>query len=105
MFKQLTHEEAAKIITESSPVIADVRDLESYEHSHIPGAIHLSMVKLQEFCDNNLKDQTIILYCFHGISSQSVAQHLVDQGFSHVYSLSGGFEAWKSHQTSNEDES
>ncbi len=95
MFKQISVPEAEQLMARSDLIIADVRDAQSYEEAHIEGAIYLSVSGLQEFCLQANKKQTILLYCYHGISSQSVAQHLVDQGFSQVYSLQGGFELWR----------
>jgi len=104
MYRQLSHTEAEQIINERNDiVIADVRDNDSYDDSHIAHAIHLSMPKLQEFCEQVDKSQPILVYCYHGISSQSVAQHLVEQGFSEVYSLIGGFETWKEHHPTSEE--
>lgn len=97
MFKQVTYTEVEELIHDKDVIIADVRGIESYEEEHITGAIHLSMALLHEFCDAADKSQPILVYCYHGISSQSVAQHLVEQGFSEVYSLIGGFETWKAH--------
>jgi len=39
--------------------------------------------------------------CYHGISSQSAAAYLAEQGFRDTYSLDGGFEAWLSAQKSS----
>ena len=104
MYRQLSHTEALQIINErDNVVVADVRDNESYDDSHIANAIHLSMPKLQEFCERVDKSQPILVYCYHGISSQSVAQHLIEQGFSEVYSLIGGFETWKEHHPTSEE--
>ncbi len=98
MFKQLSHLEAEQLIADrDNVIIADVRDRDSYDEGHIVNAIHLTMAVLQEFCESVDKSQPILVYCYHGISSQSVAQHLIDQGFSEVYSLAGGFETWKAH--------
>ena len=55
------------------------------------------MVALQEYFNKVDKEQAVFVYCYHGVSSQSVAQHLVEQGFKEVYSLIGGFEIWKTH--------
>jgi len=105
MYKQLAQDEADSLISAGNVVVADVRDEDSYKQGHIEGAIHLTMSTLQEFCDNNDKNTAILVYCFHGISSQSVAQHLIDQGFAEVYSLSGGYEAWKkARRLEGEDE-
>lgn len=103
MFKQVSCLEAEELINDASAIIADVRDKGSYAESHINGAIHLSVPALQDFCETIDKSQPVLLYCYHGISSQSVAQHLVDQGFLCVYSLMGGFETWRAHHPTSDD--
>ena len=103
MLKQLTHDEAEQLIQSKKVIIADVRDRDSYEEEHITNAIHLSMPKLQEFSQTADKNQPILVYCYHGISSQSVGQHLIEQGFREVYSLVGGFEGWKKNHSSSTD--
>ena len=44
---------------------------------------------------NTRKDKSIIVCCYHGNSSQSAAEFLVKSGFNDVYSLDGGYEAWR----------
>ena len=102
MYKQISHIEAEQLMNDRNIVIADVRDQDSYDEAHIAEAIHLSMVKLQEFSEKADKSKPILLYCYHGVSSQSVAQHLVEQGFKEVYSLIGGFETWKTHHPTSD---
>lgn len=97
VYKQVSYTEANKLITGKDIIVADVRDRESYDEGHITNAVHLSMAAMQEFCQGADKSQPILVYCYHGVSSQSVAQHLVDQGFVEVYSLVGGYEKWKEH--------
>ena len=101
MLKQISCKEADQLIASQDVVIADVRDLDSYSQGHINNAIHLSVPALQEFCSQADKSQPILLYCYHGITSQSVAQHLIDQGFTEVYSLIGGFEMWCEHHSAS----
>ena len=38
-------------------------------------------------------DLPVLVYCYHGISSQSAAEFLNQKGFEDVYSVDGGFEA------------
>lgn len=104
MFKSVSCAEVEELLNDPKLIIADVRDQDSYDEAHIPAAIHLSVTMLKDFCDTAEKEQPILLYCYHGISSQSVAQHLVDQGFSAVYSLIGGFETWRAHHPTSADE-
>ncbi len=103
MLKQITHTEAQQLMEEREIIVADVRDRESFEQERMTNAIHLSMSALQDFTETADKTHPILVYCYHGISSQSVAQHLVEQGFMEVYSLQGGFSAWKAnHPTTKE---
>ncbi len=97
MFKQIDCHEAAELIAHSKMIILDVRDQESYEKEHIKGAIHLTMQALQEFIETTEMHQPILVYCYHGITSQSVAEHLFEQGFLEVYSLAGGFTKWSQY--------
>lgn len=106
MYKQLTYLEAKELIHKTEVIVVDVRDQISYDAEHIAGAMYLSVSMLKDFCATIDKKTPILVYCYHGISSQSVAQYLVDQGFSKVYSLIGGFESWKSyHSTSDTNKS
>ncbi|OGO91593.1 MAG: thiosulfate sulfurtransferase [Coxiella sp. RIFCSPHIGHO2_12_FULL_42_15] len=97
MYQQLTYQEAKELLHKTEVIVIDVRDQASYEAEHITGATHLSVAELNDFCKNTDSQTPILVYCYHGISSQSVAQYLIDQGFSKVYSLMGGFESWRSH--------
>jgi len=40
------------------------------------------------------KDTPIAFHCHHGGRSQNAAQHFLSQGFTRVYNLAGGIDAW-----------
>jgi monothiol glutaredoxin len=42
------------------------------------------------------KDSPIIVYCHHGGRSRAAAERLVSQGYTRVYNLAGGIDAWSS---------
>jgi len=49
---------------------------------------------IDDFIAKTDKDTTVIVYCYHGNSSQNAAQFIAEQGFPKVYSMDGGFELW-----------
>lgn len=40
------------------------------------------------------KNARVVLYCHHGVRSRSAAEEVIGQGYSNVYSLAGGIDAW-----------
>ncbi len=94
MYENIDYDQLQAIIASDDPLLADVRDHDSYEAGHIPGAMHLSIDALAKFCEKAEPNKVTVVYCYHGVSSQSVASYLVAQGFTSVYSLSGGYHAW-----------
>lgn len=102
MYKQITHVEFDMLKDRQDVSVVDVRDAESFDQAHIPGAIHLTMDALQDFTDTTDKSIPAVVYCYHGVTSQSVAQLLVEAGFECVYSLVGGFECWQNDHTRSE---
>ncbi len=40
------------------------------------------------------KDTPIAFMCHHGVRSRSAAEHFVSQGFSKIYNVEGGIDAW-----------
>ena len=93
-FKRISAEQAQQLRSEGG-VIVDIRDPQSFAAGRIPGATHLDNHSLHDFITAADLDQPLIVSCYHGHSSQSAAAYLVNQGFSDVYSLDGGFEGWR----------
>ena len=42
------------------------------------------------------KDAPIALHCHHGVRSRAAAEQLLHEGFTNVYNLEGGIDAWSS---------
>ena len=90
--------EDAKVLVEQGVVIADIRDEASYDAGHLDEAIHLTEANIHHFIQQHDFDQPILIYCYHGHSSQHAADFLIKQGFDKTYSLIGGYTAWISTQ-------
>ncbi len=94
-FKQINIQQAQSLIQSKPVTVVDIRDPHSYESGHIKEAVRVSDQNIDEFIQNTPKDRPVICYCYHGISSQDAASFLCENGFQEVYSLDGGYEAWR----------
>jgi thiosulfate sulfurtransferase len=107
MMEQFAHisvQDAQQKLSDGFAKVVDIRDEQSFSAAHIPNASHLTNGTLQTFVANTDFSTPVIVCCYHGISSQQAAQFLVHQGFEEVYSLDGGFEAWRLNHTVSQGE-
>lgn len=77
-------------------IIIDVRTPEEIAEGKIAGALELDyfLPSFQSKVDELPKDQEIYIYCAVGARSREAAEMLLQQGFTKVYHLSGGIQAW-----------
>jgi thiosulfate sulfurtransferase len=94
-WKEISIQEAKDKIDSGNVTVIDIRDSASYEATHIPDAIQLSGLTIEGFIATTDKATPLIVYCYHGHSSQGAASFFVEKGFKEVYSMAGGFEAWR----------
>mgnify|MGYP002335687636 CR=1 FL=1 len=94
-FQTITINQAQELLTKPEVVLVDTRDSLSFSQGHIEGAFPLSNDTVVDFMNETEFEQPILVMCYHGISSQNVAQYLINQGFIEVYSVDGGMEAWR----------
>ena len=84
-----------EMLDNNSANIVDIRDPESHAKGSIPTAINLDGQKLIDFVRQGDKNKPLVVYCYRGNSSKEAAKYLSNLGFSEVYSMVGGFEAWQ----------
>jgi thiosulfate sulfurtransferase len=90
--------DAAQALMKSEDVyVIDIRDDNSFSTAHISDAVQLDQTSIGPFLESTEKDTALVIYCYHGISSHSAASFFVEQGFSRVNHIVGGFEAWQQH--------
>jgi len=94
MYDQIDQDKAKQMIAAGSLSIIDTRDPGSFAANHIESAQNVTAENVDGFCQSADKAMPVIVYCYKGIGSQSVAKYLDDQGFD-AYSLIGGFDEWK----------
>ncbi|MBP2699226.1 MULTISPECIES: thiosulfate sulfurtransferase GlpE [Photobacterium] len=96
-FQHISVEQAYELLqqVDSQAVLVDIRDPQSFALAHPEQAFHLTNDTMVSWMDEVEFEQPVIVMCYHGISSQGAAQYLINQGYENVYSLDGGFEAWR----------
>jgi rhodanese-related sulfurtransferase len=92
---EITVEEAAQLVAEHKAVFLDVRESLEFAREYITGA---SFAPLSTFNPAALpfkKDEAVLIYCRSGKRSLDAAASMLDAGYTAVWSVEGGIEAWK----------
>ncbi len=82
---------------ESDAVLVDTREDSEWAAAHAAGAVHLGKGIIERDIEAEVPqaDRTIVLYCGGGFRSALAADALQRMGYTKVYSLAGGWRAWK----------
>jgi rhodanese-related sulfurtransferase len=77
--------------------LIDVREDNEWEAAHAAGAIHLGKGIIERDIETTVpdKDTELILYCGGGYRSALAADVLQQMGYTNVFSMAGGWKAWK----------
>jgi rhodanese-related sulfurtransferase len=86
-----------EVTSKTEKIILDVRTPSEYKSGHLAEA------KLMNVNDENFKQQISVLqkdkpvyvYCAAGVRSNKAAKILRQEGFTNVFELSGGIQAWQ----------
>ena len=77
-------------------IILDVRTKEEYDSGHLDYALLIPVDELKTRYGELAKNKPIIVYCRSGRRSAKAAALLISKGFSTVYDMTGGIDAWTS---------
>lgn len=92
---ELTVRELSELLERGErPLLLDVRGYGEHETVALPGSELVPLPELADRLDELPRDRSIVAYCHHGIRSKSAAALLISSGFSPVWSLRGGIDAW-----------
>jgi ankyrin repeat protein len=93
-FRGINVAAARDIMSRGDALVLDARDADSYRRGHIEGSQLATKERFSTFLSDAPKKNPVIIYCYHGISSRAYAKLFAERGFSDVFSLDGGYEAW-----------
>ena len=77
--------------------LIDVREDNEWDTDHADGARHMGRGVIERDIVNDVPDKSaeLILYCGGGFRSALAADMLQKMGYSNVFSMAGGWKAWK----------
>ena len=78
-------------------VLVDTREESEWNTAHATGAIHLGKGVIERDIESTIPETSkkIVLYCGGGYRSALAADTLQKMGYTNVFSLAGGWRAWK----------
>ncbi len=94
-FAALSAMQAVRLMNQGALVI-DLRGKELYDAGHIGDARNVPAAELEAQAESFKKwrDKAVITYCDSGISGAGAARTLTRLGFTKVFNLQGGLNAW-----------
>ena len=80
--------------TPPTVTLLDVREPWEINTAAIEGSTHIPMSQVPSRLAELDPNAPLVVMCHGGMRSLQVAQYLAGQGFTDVYNLSGGIDAW-----------
>lgn len=98
-YKVIPVKQAAELMDNDEVVVLDMRDGRAFQEGRIDGAVQVTDEYIVQLLEELDTETPVLIYCYYGVSSRKLADYLVSQGLSNVYSLDGGWGAWCLHNT------
>jgi rhodanese-related sulfurtransferase len=97
LFRNISTEEAAALLKNSSTFLLDVRTPAEFAGGRLPGA---TLIPVQELSSRGSelpadKDRPILIYCRSGNRSVTAAKQLAKEGYTNLHNMKGGMIAWR----------
>ena len=96
--REVTVAETQQRLKENSNAkLIDVREDNEWQAGHAAGAEHLGKGIIERDIEEQVPDKSteVILYCGGGYRSALAADVLQQMGYTNVFSMAGGWKAWK----------
>lgn len=86
--------------------LIDVREDNEWTDAHAAGAEHLGKGIIERDIEAEVPDKSaqVILYCGGGYRSALAADVLQQMGYTNVFSMAGGWKAWKNSGAATEED-
>ena len=86
-----------RMLLDNEVRLIDVREDNEWEAGHAAGSAHLGKGIIERDIEAEVPDKAteLILYCGGGFRSALAADVLQQMGYTNVYSMAGGWKAWR----------
>ena len=74
--------------------LLDVREPREWQTARVADALHVPMRNVPARLDELDPERTIVVMCHGGARSRQVAEYLAATGYTNVFNLAGGIDAW-----------
>ena len=87
----------SRLAADKSVRLIDVREDNEWQTAHAAGAEHLGKGIIERDIETEVPDKSteLILYCGGGYRPALAADVLQSMGYTNVFSMAGGWKAWK----------
>jgi thiosulfate sulfurtransferase len=92
--QRISVSQAVQLINEDNALVVDIRDPGSFANGHVENATRIDNSNFQAYLQSADKTRPLLVFCYHGNSSQQAAQVFYQQGFEQAYSVDGGMSEW-----------
>jgi rhodanese-related sulfurtransferase len=91
------HQTHERLVENPKAKLIDVREDDEWRAGHAKGSIHLGKGIIERDIESTVSDKTteLILYCGGGYRSALAADVLQKMGYTNVFSMAGGWKAWR----------
>jgi adenylyltransferase/sulfurtransferase len=92
--QSITPQQAQVLIAGGQLDVVDVREPREWSNGHLPGSRLVPLAQLKASPKDLLQRDGVIFVCAAGVRSQAAAKLATENGFTHVYNLTGGTQSW-----------
>lgn len=83
-----------KLAANQVAMLLDVREVAEHETARIEGSQLVPLKLLPTRLADVPRDGLVVVHCHHGGRSAQAVEYLRNQGYTNVYNLMGGIDAW-----------
>lgn len=96
-FRELTPAGLTQLINRDNALVIDVSAQADFEKAHVPGSRHVAASQFDpENADlKKARELPVAVVSRNGVEAEKAAKRLTRAGFTRVYVLGGGIDAWK----------